>query len=309
MPDRAVPNSCVEARAAADAALQCGGEGDADRAVAEADEALREAMASADLEGLKTAINRLAAVASSATLQAARKQRDALKEKAKKAAQQQRRSAEAAAAAAAAAEAAEAAALQVLQRLMSAESAEALAAALSGAEAHTRVLPALDEEIPQARARQARLLEEARASSKARHIAEHQLRFEGLSIDHALAATSAATSNPEAATPAVAADVEAHLPPEYYCPITTEPMQDPVVTCDGACAAHRCVSPSRDHVYVHMASSLLFCTSGQTYERAAIEQWLRDNETSPLTGQTLQNKVVIPCVALRSAIRRELALA
>ena len=55
--------------------------------MAEADEALREAMALGDLEALKEVINCLATTASAATLAAARKQRDKLKEKAKTAAQ------------------------------------------------------------------------------------------------------------------------------------------------------------------------------------------------------------------------------
>ena len=82
------------------------------------------------------------------------------------------------------------------------------------------------------------------------------------------------------AAPARPGQAPRQVPSQFICPITHEIMTDPVTTADG-----------------------------HAYERAAIEQWLRDNETSPLTGQTLQNKVVIPCVALRSAIRRELALA
>ena len=46
------------------------------------------------------------------------------------------------------------------------------------------------------------------------------------------------------------------LPPAFICPITQELMEEPVVTQDG-----------------------------QTYERHAIEYWLRDHDTSPLTGQ------------------------
>ena len=60
----------------------------------------------------------------------------------------------------------------------------------------------------------------------------------------------------------------------FLCPLTLEPMQDPVVTCDG-----------------------------QTYERGAIEQWLRQSSTSPLTGQQLPHLGLAPNVVLRGLIR------
>merc|ERR1712045_349656 len=51
----------------------------------------------------------------------------------------------------------------------------------------------------------------------------------------------------------------------FLCPITRELMTDPVICCDG-----------------------------HTYERAAIEQWLRGNSRSPKTNQPLQSREVIP---------------
>ena len=63
-------------------------------------------------------------------------------------------------------------------------------------------------------------------------------------------------------------------PPEFLCPILREVMKDPVVTADG-----------------------------QTYERGAIEQWLRDHNTAPLTGQALAHKHLTPNVLLRGMIR------
>ncbi|CAN0454341.1 unnamed protein product, partial [Scytosiphon promiscuus] len=50
---------------------------------------------------------------------------------------------------------------------------------------------------------------------------------------------------------------------EHLCPITRCPMEDPAVACDGI-----------------------------TYERAAIERWLSEHDTSPVTGQVLETKVV-----------------
>ena len=63
-------------------------------------------------------------------------------------------------------------------------------------------------------------------------------------------------------------------PNEYMCPITAEIMTDPVTTVDGF-----------------------------TYEREAITEWLRTNDTSPFTGATLETKALIPNLSLRSMIR------
>jgi len=47
------------------------------------------------------------------------------------------------------------------------------------------------------------------------------------------------------------------------------------------------------------------CTvDGQTYERAAIETWLEQHATSPVTGAPLASKALVPNLALRDAIRR-----
>ena len=61
---------------------------------------------------------------------------------------------------------------------------------------------------------------------------------------------------------------------EYLCPITKQPMSDPVVAQDG-----------------------------QTYQRDAIEYWLKDHGTSPLTGQALGHKQLTPNLLLRSMIQ------
>ena len=41
---------------------------------------------------------------------------------------------------------------------------------------------------------------------------------------------------------------------------------------------------------------------GHTYEKAAIERWLRSKRTSPLTGAPLRSLVLIPNHALRNLI-------
>ncbi|CAM9908889.1 unnamed protein product [Ectocarpus sp. 6 AP-2014] len=49
----------------------------------------------------------------------------------------------------------------------------------------------------------------------------------------------------------------------HLCPITRCPMEDPAVAADG-----------------------------YTYERTAIERWLSEHDTSPVTGKALETKVV-----------------
>jgi hypothetical protein len=69
--------------------------------------------------------------------------------------------------------------------------------------------------------------------------------------------------------------VPAEVPEEYACPISGEPMVDPVTTA-----------------------------VGQTYDRANIERWLRDHNTDPLTNARLRTRELTPNHALRSLIKR-----
>lgn len=66
-----------------------------------------------------------------------------------------------------------------------------------------------------------------------------------------------------------------YLPPEWFCPITTDVMHDPVLLSDG-----------------------------HTYERRAIEDWLRESNTSPMTGVALVTGNVYPNMALKGWITR-----
>ena len=43
-------------------------------------------------------------------------------------------------------------------------------------------------------------------------------------------------------------------------------------------------------------------SDGHTYEREAIEDWLRTNDSSPITGEPLPSKAVIPNIQLRVQI-------
>ena len=73
---------------------------------------------------------------------------------------------------------------------------------------------------------------------------------------------------------AAGAPVAAKVLNEYVCPITAEIMTDPVSTLDGF-----------------------------TYERTAITEWLRTNDTSPSTGAKLESKRLIPNVTVRCLLQ------
>lgn len=64
------------------------------------------------------------------------------------------------------------------------------------------------------------------------------------------------------------------FPNEWYCPITLQLMTDPVIGPDG-----------------------------QTYERSAIEDWLRTNTISPITRQPMTSTTLIANIALRNTIQ------
>ena len=69
------------------------------------------------------------------------------------------------------------------------------------------------------------------------------------------------------------------IPDAYLCPITMDPMEDPVIAADG-----------------------------HSYERSDIEAWFnRGNDTSPKTGGALPHQFLTPNHNLRSAIQDFLA--
>lgn len=65
----------------------------------------------------------------------------------------------------------------------------------------------------------------------------------------------------------------------FVCPITREYMKDPVI-----------------------------CLDGHTYERDAIEEWLKSHSRSPKTNQPLASLRLIPNHALRASIETILKL-
>ena len=81
------------------------------------------------------------------------------------------------------------------------------------------------------------------------------------------------TLNDCATTPAVPAVPAVPDEEVHRCPITHEPMQDPVVTADG-----------------------------HTYERGSITEWLQLSAVSPLTGLPLRHMELVPNHYLRGII-------
>ena len=75
--------------------------------------------------------------------------------------------------------------------------------------------------------------------------------------------------------PTTTSSAASELPEEFFCSITQEVMKDPV-----------------------------FCSDGHTYERAAIAEWFRSNDTSPLTNARLASKDLVRNHALASQIDR-----
>ncbi|CAB1098853.1 unnamed protein product [Ectocarpus sp. CCAP 1310/34] len=74
-------------------------------------------------------------------------------------------------------------------------------------------------------------------------------------------------------------DEDEGVPQDFICPLTLEVMIDPVV-----------------------------CEDGHSYERGALEAWLRNHDTSPMSNAHLNSKMAVPNHALRNSIeafRRE----
>ena len=81
---------------------------------------------------------------------------------------------------------------------------------------------------------------------------------------------------PEESQHAEAPVTDVEIPPELQCPLSLELMIDPVINA-----------------------------AGQTYERAAIDEWLaRGNRTDPMTGAPLEHLLLFPNVLARGQCRR-----
>ncbi len=72
----------------------------------------------------------------------------------------------------------------------------------------------------------------------------------------------------------LSSDIKEKIPKELICPITSQLFYEPVMTNDGL-----------------------------TYEGKAIHCWLAEHDTSPLTGQKLTSKDLIPNVVIEKLVR------
>ena len=46
----------------------------------------------------------------------------------------------------------------------------------------------------------------------------------------------------------------------------------------------------------------VIAADGHTYEKSAMEQWLQQCDTSPVTGTVLQHKHLVPNVSIKQAV-------
>ena len=72
--------------------------------------------------------------------------------------------------------------------------------------------------------------EDERAAAKAQHMAELADSFEVMQMEHAAGESSRAAGSSSEAGPSTGARAEVEVPNDYICPITSEIMNDPVVT-------------------------------------------------------------------------------
>ena len=63
----------------------------------------------------------------------------------------------------------------------------------------------------------------------------------------------------------------------------------------------RCMPPSLVCLQVVMVKPVI-AADGHAYERAALEEWLLQHVTSPVTGDFLAHMRIVPNVLIRSAI-------
>lgn len=89
-----------------------------------------------------------------------------------------------------------------------------------------------------------------------------------------LCAVAAARDRPGAARPPPVAALPVAARASWHCPISMDVMREPVV-----------------------------CACGNTFERSFIAAWLTTNDTSPVTGEVLPHKMLVPNHSMRSDIQ------
>jgi len=135
------------------------------------------------------------------------------------------------------------------------------------------------EEAAKAKAEEAAELErlEAEAAIALAVTAKEKVEAEAIAmaLEEAARKGAALEAAEEAAKEEAAKEADADEPPDdLICPITQELMNDPVIAADG-----------------------------HTYERVAIERWLKTNTTSPKSGDELEMTAIFPNHLVRRMIR------
>ena len=107
--------------------------------------------------------------------------------------------------------------------------------------------------------------------------------------------------------------LEAETPPHLRCPITLQRMCSPVRSPSCSPSQARALPPSHPPMRRAIAPEIVqdsclcvlqvIVADGHTFERRAIEQWLMQHDTNPLTGTALPGGALYPSLALRDATR------
>ena len=106
------------------------------------------------------------------------------------------------------------------------------------------------------------------------HLAQRKLSLNAEDGTHSSQASAAAVVAKPASRVLGSALAADGISSSLLCPITQQLMTDPVFTMDG-----------------------------HTYERSAIEAWLKTNDTSPATGKPLPSKKLVDNVRARGMVR------
>ena len=93
-------------------------------------------------------------------------------------------------------------------------------------------------------------------------------------------------------------------PQDFICPLSLELMRDPVVTEVRTWPRDLRTRGLLPLFHLWLPTS----QDGQSYDREGIERWLDQHDTSPITGERLESRRLIPNIRLRSAVQEWLQI-
>uniref|UniRef100_A0A7S2RAB1 U-box domain-containing protein n=1 Tax=Rhizochromulina marina TaxID=1034831 RepID=A0A7S2RAB1_9STRA len=128
-------------------------------------------------------------------------------------------------------------------------------------------------------------------------------KMEGLSVKKGDSSGDTASSRPRSYSGALTEDLRGHASPR-----SGKRNQGPSSGGGGGAAAPMSSSSSAPEAFICLLTRKIMrdpcmCADGHTYERSAIEAWLKRHSTSPRTSAELDHKHVTPNISLRSAIQ------